>query len=194
MTLLLFCILVLFYIWRSWTCFSCTVLHVTCDHRQRFAQLSPLVHESMGVLVAQQKFTISVPRLPNLLFWCLSELNPAPLQPVTKWWAKTLAFQGRCMAASPPAGTRALGTYPDVCFCDCDYSEGNIMHVFADVQFGVADFTCFCVCELFLSFTVHELWSADGEFSVTVFTVAAHFVGVYLVVGSSVPEHTTSST
>lgn len=63
----------------------------------------------------------------------------------------------------------------DACVCRCSGSLGKRIPLVS-----VSGKNC-----LFLSFRVNELWSADGEFSVTVFTVAAHFVGVYLVVGVS---------
>lgn len=80
-----------------------------------------------------------------------------------KWWTKTLAFQRRCKAASPAAGTHALGMYTLVCW----------EFLWLWLQWGEHD-TCICRCSgnsgkqislvsvsgkycLFLSFKAHDM-------------------------------------
>lgn len=122
----------------------------TCGHRRHFGQL--LINDSMGVLVESQKLTFSLPRLPKLLFWCLSELNPAVFQPAKKMMNKDSRFSKKMQSSFSSRRHSCIG-YVYACvlrvFVIVITVRGTwYVHLQMFRKFWKADFTCFCVWQV----------------------------------------------
>ena len=136
----------------------------TWGHKRLFGQL--LIHDSMGVLVESQKFTFSLPRLPKLLFWCLSELNPAVLRPATKMMNKDSRFSKKMQSNFSSRRHSCIG-YVYACVLRVSVIVITVrgtwstrMQMFR--KFWKADFTCLCVWQVLPVFVFSSTWYAVG--------------------------------
>lgn len=96
---------------------------------QPFGLLSVLIYDSMGSVAVPHQFASSIPRLPKLLFWCLSELNPALVEPAKTMMNKDSRFSRKMQGNF---STRRHSCIGYVSFWD--YSEGSIVPVLAHVR------------------------------------------------------------
>lgn len=115
----------------SWCCFTFVVLGPVFPTPSRQRDLSPITCEQQTTFWTAFPFRFMTAwglwlchisslflSLASQSCWFDASLNSTQLllNLPQKWWTKTPAFQGRCRATSPSAGTRALGTYPNLCW------------------------------------------------------------------------------
>lgn len=86
-------------------------------------------------------------------FWT----EPSSLSTCHKMMSKDSRFSRKMHGNFSTRRHSCIG-YVSTCFCDCDYSEGNIMCLQVFRKFGEADFTCFCVWQELPVFVFYSTW------------------------------------